>query len=161
VYYAVGSDINQLPQYRTDTDRKVTFLTLLNQGPGAVYPVLQLIKNKELSTTADKEKNKYRGPAIIAGLVLSHFDSEDEYLKNLFGLFFKKKLSDKEIHSYHLGNASFRGHQFAHNDKNGQMVYYLSVIKRFRKVGLVLTMKYSNDKELEEIKNELSGLKIN
>jgi len=130
-YYAIGSDINQLPQYRTDMDRKVTFLTLQNLHPGDAYPVLQLIKNKELLTVADKEKTEHRGPAIVAGLVLIHFDSEDEYMKNLFELYFKKKLPDNEIHSYHIGNADLRGHQFAHNDKYGQRVYYLSVIKRF------------------------------
>jgi len=84
-YYAIGSDINQLPQYRTDTDRKVTFLTLLNLHPGDAYPVLQLIKNKELLTVADKEKTEHRG---------------------------------------HIGNSDLRGHQFAHNDKYGQTVYY-------------------------------------
>jgi hypothetical protein len=161
VYYAIGSDINQLPQYRTDTDRKVTFLTLRKLTPGAAYTVLQLIKTKEPSTATHNGQNVYQGPAITAGLILNHFDSEDEYLKNLYALFFRKKLPENEIHSYRFGNASFRGEQFNHPDKNGKMIYYLSTIKRFRKVSLVLNMSYSNDKELEEVKHELSDLNIN
>jgi hypothetical protein len=160
VYYDIGSDINQLPQYRTDTDRRVTYLTLRNLDPGGAYPVLQLNKNKELLTRADG-KTEFLGPTIMAGLVLNPFLSEDEYINALFELFFKKKLSYAEIHSYSFGNASFRGHQFIQNDKNGKMINYLSVIRRFGKVSLVMNLKYSNNKELEEIKNELSGLQIN
>ncbi|HMG68024.1 MAG TPA: hypothetical protein VK588_10065 [Chitinophagaceae bacterium] len=161
VYYAIGSDISQLPQYRTDTDRKVTFLTLQSLDPGSAYPVLQLSKSKELLTGSQNGKFAYKGQVISIGLTLNLFDSEDEYLKKLVELYFSKKLPDNEIHSYRFGNASFRGHQFAHQIKNGKMVYNLTAIKRFPKVSLMLNLMYLNDKELEEIKNELSGLKIN
>ena len=161
VYYAIGSDVNQLPQYRTDTDRKVTFLTLQGLDPGDAYPVLQLSKNKDLLMVKQNGAFDYKGPMISVGLTLNLFDSEDEYLKNLYELFYSKKLSEKEVHTFHFGNADFRGHQFSHEMKNNKEIYNLTAIKRFRKVSLMLNLIYSNDQEFEEIKNELNGLIIN
>jgi len=161
VFYSIGSDINQLPQYRTETDRKVTFQTLSELDPGVAFPVLQISKNDKLLTVIRNGKVDYHGPLITVGLVMNMFDSEDEYLKNLYELAYSKKLSAEEIRTFHFGNADFRGHQFRHEIKNGQMANYLFVIKRFRKVTLVLNLIYSNDKEFEEIRHELSGLKIN
>jgi hypothetical protein len=160
LYYTIGSDINQLPQYRTDSNRKVTFLTLQKMAPAASYTVLQLYNTNDIKETASVKYN-YQGPLITAGLILNNFDSEDEYMKNLYEMYFSKKLPDDEIHSYNFGNAVFRGHQLSRPDKNGRTIYLLSVIKRFRKVSLVLNMKYTDNKEYEEIKSELSGLKIN
>lgn len=161
VYYTIGSDINELPQYRTDTDRKVSFATLRNLAPGAAYPVLQLVKNHDPARETGKGKNEYQGPVITAGLNLNLFETEDNYLQELYLLFFSKTLEKKEIHSYTFGNLDFRGLEFTHPDKNGKTIYYLSLIKRFRKVSLLLNLQYSNNKELGEIKQELSDLKIN
>jgi hypothetical protein len=161
VYYAIGTDINELPQYRTDTGRKVSFTTLRKLTPGDAYPVLQLVRNNSFFPVKSGGKIAYRGPAIYARLILNNFDSEDEYLQNLYELYFSKKLPKDEIHFYPFGNANFRGHQFEHADKNGKSIYYLSLLKRFRKVSLVLNLQYSNKYELEGIKQELSDLKIN
>ena len=148
VFYDIGSDINQLPQYRTDTDRKVTFLTLQNQNPGEAYQVLQLCKSKEAMKSAQKGKFDYSGPVIFVGMNWNHFDSDDEYVKILFESFYKKNMPEKEIHSYRFGNAEFRGHRFGSQTKNGKKIYNLTAIKRFRKVSLVLNLIYSNDQEL-------------
>ncbi len=161
VYYDIGSDINQLPQYRTDTDKKVTFLPLQNLGPGGAYPVLQLCKSKKALSGVQIGNFTYIDPVIFVGLTLNHFDSEDEYMKRLFEMFYKKNLPENEIHSYRFGNTDFRGFKFEREMKNGETVYNLTTIKRFRKVSLVMNFIYSNDQELADIKNQLNGLKIN
>jgi hypothetical protein len=161
VYYGIGSDINQLPQFRTDTDRKVTFITLRSLDPGNAYPVLQLTKKNESLMGPVAEKNEFRGPFIFAGLVLNRFDSEDEYLQELYMRDFAKKIPKKEIETFHFGNVYLRGKTFAHPDKDGKQIYFLSAIKRLKKVSLMLNLKYSNNKELNDIENELSGLNIN
>ena len=161
VYYDIGSDINQLPQYRTDTDRKVTFLTLQDLGPGGAYPVLQLCKSKESLTNSKNGKFAYKDPVILVGLALNHFDSEDDYIKLIYGLFYKKKMSENNIRSFRFGNAGFRGFRFERGMENGKTIYNLAAIKKFRKVSLFLNLIYSNDQEFEEIKNELSSLNIN
>jgi hypothetical protein len=161
VYYAIGSDINQLPQYRTDPDRKVTFLTLRGLSPGVPYSVLELSKKNEPSEEIDKAKADYWGPRISAGLILNRFESEDEYLKKLYELVSSKKLPKDEIHSYIFGNARFRGLYFERPNENGKMIHYISALRQFTKVSLVVNLQYSNTKELEEIKNNLSDLNIN
>ena len=161
VYYDIGSDINQLPQYRTDTDRKVTFLTLQNLGPGGAYPVLQICKSKASLTGSQNGKFDYKDPVIFVGLALNHFDSEDDFIKLIYGLFYKKKMSENDIRSYRFGNADFRGFQFKREMENSKTVYNLAAIKKFRKVSLVLNLIYSNDQELNDIKNELGSLNIN
>jgi hypothetical protein len=160
VYYPFGSDINELPQYRTDPDRKVSYRGLQDLNPGASYQVLLLSKSNEHLTTMEKMQTDYHGPSIYAGLIINIFESEDEYLKNLYELYFNKKLLESKIHSYNYGNAVFRGLQFEHAAKNGDMVHYLSAVKRFSKVSLVLNVRYTNAKELEEINQLLSTMKI-
>ena len=76
-------------------------------------------------------------------------------------MFYKKNLPENEIHSYRFGNTGFRGFKFERELKNGETVYNLTTIKRFRKVSLVMNFIYSNDQELADIKNQLNGLKIN
>ncbi len=59
------------------------------------------------------------------------------------------------------GMPVFRGHQFTHAEKDGRMIYYISAVKRFSKVSLVLNVRYTNAKnELEEINQLLSTMKI-
>jgi hypothetical protein len=161
VYYSIGSDVNQLPQYRTDEDRKVTFRTLSNLDPGNAYPIFRISKDKMLPIGIQGRVNGHPGPAIFAGLVNNLFLSEDEYLKNVYELLLSRKFTEKEIHSFVFGNATFRGHQLMNTMKDGSRNYNLTVIKRFRSVTLLLSIHYSNEKELEEIKHELSDLKIN
>ena len=73
----------------------------------------------------------------------------------------RKKMSENDIRSYRFGNADFRGFKFKREMKNSKTVYNLAAIKQFRKVSLVLNLIYSNDQELNDIKNELGGLNIN
>ncbi len=88
-------------------------------------------------------------------------EKSDEHLQNLYELYFSKKLTKEEIHSYPFGNGNFRGHPFGHADKNVKTIYYLLLLKRFRKVSLILNLQYSNNDELEGIKQELSELNRN
>ena len=160
VYYPIGSDVSQLPQYRTDEDRRVPFQTLLKQFPTNPYPVFWISKNKMLPMGVGKGKDAYQGPTILAGLIKYPQGSEDEYLKDVYQILLSQKLTDAEIHSFFFGNASFRGTQPTKTQRYGTEFYNLTVIRQFRSVGLLLTIYYSNEKELKEIKSELSDLKI-
>jgi hypothetical protein len=161
VYYEVGSDANQLPLYRTDPERKISLVTLQRLNPLSSYTVFQLVKKNDPLTQTENGYNNPAGPSIFAGLVLNRFDSEDDYFRNLYELPVSKKPGKDEIQTYRFGNVSFRGHLFTKQDKNGKLHYGLSLIKQFRKVSLVMNLKYSSKQELMEINNALSGMKIN
>jgi hypothetical protein len=161
LYYTVGTDVNELPQYRTDSDRKVTFATLRDLRPGDAYQVFLLHKNIDPFSQGGKSRNNFMGPSIFAGLTMNLFNSEDEYIKNLYELLFSKKLEEDQIRTYRFGNLSFRGYLFSNVGQDGKMIYSLSLVKRFRKVSLVMNLKYSDKEELQEINQALSGMKIN
>lgn len=160
VYYAIGSDLSQLPQYRTDTDGKVSFKTLYGLDPGDSRFLLSISKNNSRPANPHLKEFNYSGAAIYVGMVMNRFDSEDEYLAAMNEMILSRKLAEKEIHTYHFGNADFRGQQASRKLKTGETIRHISAIKRFKRVSLVLGIDYSSEQELEEIKQELSGLKI-
>jgi hypothetical protein len=160
LYYAIGSDVNQIPLYRTDTNRKVSFKTLSSMAPGQARSLLRIGKYNALSPTMQKGKFDIRGALFSIGLVMNRFNSEDEYLNDIIELLHSKKLVTKEIRSYRFGNADFRGLQFSETLKNGITRRQLAVVKQFKSVSLVLGMNFSNEKEFEEIKQALSSLEI-
>jgi hypothetical protein len=160
VFYPIGSDLNQLPQYRLDSDRKVTYLTLSHLDLGSDHTVLSISKKDSVLKKSAKGLPIYGGPIVTFGLVMNLFHTEDEYLQNLNETFNNKKLPSGQIKTYHFGNADFRGYQFTNPDGNGKMVHFLMVIKQFRRVTLIVRIIYSNAKEFEDVKQELSGVKI-
>jgi hypothetical protein len=160
VFYPIGSDLNQLPQYRLDSDRKVTYLTLSHLDPGSDHLVLTISKNGSVLKKSSKGLTIYGGPMVSFGLVMNLFHSEDEYLQNLNEALYDKKLPSKQIKTYRFGNADFRGYEFSNPDGNGKSIHFLMVIKQFRRVTLIVRIIYSSAKEFEEVKQELSGVKM-
>jgi hypothetical protein len=160
VFYPIGSDLNQFPQYRLDSDRKVTYLTLSHLYPGSDYTVLSISKKDSVLKRSAKGLPVYDGPIVTFGLVMNLFHSEDEYLENLNVILYNKKLSSSQIKTYRFGNTDFRGYQFSNPDGNGKSIHFLMVIKQFRRVTMIVRIIYSSTKEFEDVTQELSGVKM-
>jgi hypothetical protein len=160
VFYTIGSDdVNQLPQYYTDPEKKISFKGLDALGPGETHPVFHICKYKE-KIFSGRAIDSIFCPAMEVGLVINRFDSEDEYMKAVGQIVRSKELPANKIHSFHFGDIVFRGIQESGVLKSGKTIHQLWLMKQFRSVSLVISMIYQNDKELEEMKQALNKIKI-
>ena len=160
VFYTIGSDdVNQLPQYYTDPEKKVSFKALYALSPGETHTIFHICKYKE-KILAGKAIDSIFCPAMEVGLVINRFASEDEYMKAVEQIVLSKELPANRIHSFPLGDIVFRGIQKGIVLKSGKTIHQLWMMKQFRRVSLVINMIYLNDKELEEMMQTLNKIKI-
>ena len=160
VFYTIGSDdVNQLPQYYTDPEKKISFKGLYALGPGQTHTIFRICKYKE-KILSGKANSSFFCPAMEAGLVINRFASEDEYLKAVEKMVFSKETPAGKIHSFTCGDIGFRGIQEGVVLKNGKTIHLLSLMKQFRRVSLVINLIYLNDKELAEMMQSLNKIKI-
>ncbi|HET6999804.1 MAG TPA: hypothetical protein VFI33_00760 [Puia sp.] len=160
IFYTIGSDdVNQLPQYYTDPDKKISFKGLDALGPGETHSIFNICKYKE-KISSGKGIDSIFCPAMEFGLVINRFDSEDEYMKVVGQIMLSKELPANKIHSYTFGDIGFRGFQHDFIMKSGQTIHLLWLMKQFRRVSLVINLVYLHDKELEEMKQALNKIKI-
>jgi hypothetical protein len=160
VFYTIGSDdVNQLPQYYTDPDKKISYKGLYELGPGETHTVFHICKYKDKILSARASDSVFC-PAMEVGLVINRFASEDEYMKSVQQILLSKELPADKIHSFPLGDIVFRGIQEGVVLKNGKIIHQLWLMKQFRRVSLVINMVYLNDKELEEMMQALNKIKI-
>ena len=160
VFYTIGSDdVNQLPQYYTDPDKKISFKGLYELGPGETHSVFHICKYKE-KILWGKAADSIFCPAMEVGLVINRFASEDEYMKAVEQIVASKQLPSNKIHSFQFGDIAFRGIQKDLILKSGKTMHQLWLMKQFRRVSLVVNMIYLNDKELEEMKQALNKIKM-
>ena len=160
VFYTIGSDdVNQLPQYYTDPDKKISFKGLYALGPGETHTIFHICKYKE-KTLSGNAIDSIFCPAMEVGLVINRFASEDEYMKTVEQILLSKKLPANKIHSFPFGDIIFRGIQEGVVQKSGKTIHQLWLMKQFRRVSLVINLIYQNDKELAEMMQVLNKIKI-
>ena len=160
VFYTIGSDdVNQLPQYYTDPDKKISYKGLYALGPGETHTVFHICKHKE-KILSGKGNDSVFCPAMEVGLVINRFASEDEYMKSVQQILLSKELPADKIHSFPLGDIVFHGIQEGVVLKSGKKIHQLWLMKQFRRVSLVINMIYLNDKELEEMMQALNKIKM-
>jgi hypothetical protein len=150
VFYTIGSDdVNQLPQYYTDPDKKISYKGLYALGPGETHTIFHICKYKQ-KILSGKANDSSFCPAMEAGLLINRFASEDEYMKAVQQILLSKELPANRIHSFPLGDIVFRGIQEGVVLKSGKTIHQLWLMKQFRHVSLVINMIYLNDKELDK-----------
>jgi hypothetical protein len=160
VFYTIGSDdVNQLPQYNTDPEKKISFKGLYELGPGETHTIFHICKYKE-KILSGKATDSIFCPAMEVGLVINRFASEDEYMKAVEQIVLSKELPANKIHSFPCGDIVFRGIQQGVVLKSGKTLHQLWLMKQFRRVSLVINLIYVNDKELEEMMQALNKIKI-
>ena len=160
IFYTIGSDnVNQLPQYYTDPEKKISFKGLDALGPGETHSIFHICKYKE-KILSGKAIDSIFCPAMDVGLVINRFASEDEYMKAVQQIVLSKELPANKIHSFTLGDIVFRGIQEGVVLKGGKTIHQLWLMKQFRHVSLVINLIYRNDKELEEMMQALNKIKI-
>jgi hypothetical protein len=160
VFYTIGSDdVNQLPQYYTDPEKKISYQGLYALGPGETHTIFHICKYKE-RILSGKAIDSVFCPAMEVGLVINRFASEDEYMKAVRQIVLSKELPANKIHSFTFGDIVFRGIQERVVLKSGKTIHQLWLMKQFRRVSLVINLIYMNEKELEEMMLALNKIKI-
>ena len=160
VFYTIGSDdVNQLPQYYTDPEKKISFNGLYALGPGETHTIFHICKYKD-KIFSGKAIDSIFCPVMEVGLVINRFVSVDDYMKAVEKMMLSKELPADKIHSFHYGDIVFRGIQQGFVLKSGKTIHLLLLMKQFRRVSLVINLIYQNDKELEEMTQALNKIKI-